>query len=154
MHVVSLGGIHLSITKSRIFIFALLFSKIFGPSERALRQSETKTDLNDLRKQSSNALFISSSSAISYLESNDPNDQYGQNQTGSGNNSNNYSGNFGNAAINTSTVFNHASNKAYRKGRAVEKAFSVVNSILDVPLPSDNDAFSEYSTFVNNIFSK
>ena len=93
-------------------------------------------------------MFISSSSAISYLESNDLNDQYGG-QTGSGN-----GGNFGNAATNTSTVFNHASNKAYRKGRAVEKAFSVVNSILDVPLPSDNDAFSEYSTFVNNIFSK
>lgn len=35
-----------------------------------------------------------------------------------------------------------------------DKTLSIVGSILDVPLPSENDAFSEYSTFVNNIFSK
>lgn len=37
---------------------------------------------------------------------------------------------------------------------AHDKTLSIVGSILDVPLPSENDAFSEYSTFVNNIFSK
>ncbi len=40
------------------------------------------------------------------------------------------------------------------KRRQQEKTLSVVGSILDVPLPSETDAFSEYSTFVNNIFNK
>ncbi|CAF0710934.1 unnamed protein product [Brachionus calyciflorus] len=35
-----------------------------------------------------------------------------------------------------------------------EKTIGTVGSILDVPLPSENDAFSEYSTFVTNIFTK
>ncbi len=37
---------------------------------------------------------------------------------------------------------------------SAEKTKMAVGLILDVPVPSDNDAFSEYSTFVNNIFSK
>jgi hypothetical protein len=41
-----------------------------------------------------------------------------------------------------------------RKTNFNDKTLSVIGSILDVPLPSENDAFSEYSTFVNNIFSK
>jgi hypothetical protein len=41
-----------------------------------------------------------------------------------------------------------------RRQQQQEKTQSVVGSILDVPLPSETDAFSEYSTFVNNIFNK
>ena len=47
------------------------------------------------------------------------------------------------------------SNENYIKSKQnPDRTVSVVGSILDVPLPSDNDAFSEYSTFVNNIFNK
>jgi hypothetical protein len=47
------------------------------------------------------------------------------------------------------------SNENYMKSKQnPDRTVSVVGSILDVPLPSDNDAFSEYSTFVNNIFNK
>ena len=50
------------------------------------------------------------------------------------------------------------SNENYVKPKAniisQERTFSIVGSILDVPLPSDNDGNSEYSTFVNNIFNK
>jgi hypothetical protein len=41
-----------------------------------------------------------------------------------------------------------------KQRKNLDRTVSVVGSILDVPLPSDNDAFSEYSTFVNNIFNK
>ncbi len=49
-----------------------------------------------------------------------------------------------------STGLTNTNNRRY--GLA-EKTLSVAGSILDMPLP-DNDAFSEYSTFVNNIFNK
>lgn len=46
------------------------------------------------------------------------------------------------------------STRRHNREQRYEKTLSIVGSILDVPLPAENDAFSEYSTFVNNIFSK
>ena len=50
--------------------------------------------------------------------------------------------------------YNNSDYIARLKQKQAEKQQIIVGSILDMPLPSDNDAISEYSTFVNNIFSK
>lgn len=50
--------------------------------------------------------------------------------------------------------YNNSDYIAKLKQKQAEKQQIIVGSILDMPLPSDNDAISEYSTFVNNIFSK
>ncbi len=41
-----------------------------------------------------------------------------------------------------------------RKPHERTNKYGTVASIYDVPLPSDNDAVSEYSSFVNNVFNK